>query len=79
LIIFELFYRQKEEAVEEMSAISYRAGIDYWLVSVGGDDPGSFPGCGYDYRRIGCRAKKKNDCGFSFLLAIPTMLAGNSL
>jgi undecaprenyl-diphosphatase len=75
LIIFELFYHQKEKAVEEMSAISYRQALIIGLFQTLAVVPGVSRAAATIIGGLVAGLKRKTIVEFSFLLAIPTMLA----
>jgi undecaprenyl-diphosphatase len=79
LIIFELFYRQKEEAVEETSAISYRQALIIGLFQSVAMIPGVSRAASTIVGGLVVGLKRKTIVEFSFLLAIPTMLAATAL
>lgn len=79
LIIFELFYHQKEDAVEEMSDISYRQALVIGLFQSLAMVPGVSRAAATIIGGLVCGLKRKTIVEFSFLLAIPTMLAAAAL
>ena len=79
LIIFELFYRQKEEAVEEISAISYRQALIIGLFQSVAMIPGVSRAAATIIGGLIVGLKRKTIVEFSFFLAIPTMLAATAL
>ncbi len=79
LIIFELFYRQKEEAVEEISAISYRQALIIGLFQSVAIVPGVSRAAATIIGGLVIGLKRKTIVEFSFLLAIPTLLAATAL
>jgi undecaprenyl-diphosphatase len=79
LIIFELFYRQKEEAVEEISGISYRQALVIGLFQSVAMIPGVSRAAATIVGGLVVGLKRKTIVEFSFLLAIPTMLAATAL
>jgi undecaprenyl-diphosphatase len=79
LIIFELFYRQKEEAVEEISGISYRQALVIGLFQSVAMIPGVSRAAATIVGGLVVGLKRKTIVEFSFLLAVPTMLAATAL
>lgn len=79
LIIFERFYRQKEEAVEEIAAISYRQALIIGLFQSAAIVPGVSRAAATIIGGLVFGLKRKTIVEFSFLLAIPTMLAATAL
>jgi undecaprenyl-diphosphatase len=79
LIIFELLYRQKEDAVEEMSAITYRQALIIGLFQSVAMIPGVSRAAATIVGGLVVGLKRKTIVEFSFLLAIPTMLAATAL
>ncbi|MDD5130018.1 MAG: undecaprenyl-diphosphatase UppP [Candidatus Omnitrophica bacterium] len=79
LIIFELFYRQKEEAVEEISAVSLRQACIIGLFQSVAIIPGVSRAAATIVGGLAVGLKRKTIVEFSFLLAVPTMLAAVSL
>ena len=79
LIIFELFYRQREDALEEMSAISYRQALLIGLFQSVAMIPGVSRSAATIIGGLVVGLKRKTIVEFSFLLAIPTMLAATAL
>ena len=75
LIIFELFYRQKENAVEEISNISYPQALIIGLFQSLAMIPGVSRSASSIIGGLVVGLKRKTIVEFSFLLAIPTMLA----
>jgi undecaprenyl-diphosphatase len=79
LIIFELLYRQKEEATKEMSAISYRQALIIGLFQSVAVIPGVSRAAATIIGGLVVGLKRKTIVEFSFLLAVPTMLAATAL
>ena len=79
LIIFELFYRPKEEAVEEVSDISYRQALIIGIFQSMAMVPGVSRAASTIIGGLVAGLKRKTIVEFSFLLAIPTMLAATVL
>ncbi len=75
LIIFELCYRQKQEAVEETSAISYQQALAIGLFQGLAVIPGVSRSAATIIGGLVVGLKRKTIVEFSFLLAVPTMLA----
>jgi undecaprenyl-diphosphatase len=79
LVIFELLYRQQEEGVEEISAISYRQALIIGLFQSLAMIPGVSRSAATIIGGLVVGLKRKTIVEFSFLLAIPTMLAATAL
>jgi undecaprenyl-diphosphatase len=79
LIIFELSYREKEGAVEELSAISYAQALVIGLFQSVAMIPGVSRAAATIIGGLAVGLKRKTIVEFSFLLAIPTMLAATAL
>jgi len=75
LIIFELFYRRKEEGVEEIPDISYRQAFTIGLFQSVAVIPGVSRAAATIIGGLAAGLKRKTIVEFSFLLAVPTMLA----
>ncbi len=79
LIIFELFHREKEGAVGELSAISYPQALIIGLFQSVAMIPGVSRAAATIIGGLVVGLKRKTIVEFSFLLAIPTMLAATAL
>jgi undecaprenyl-diphosphatase len=79
LIIFELFYREKEDAVGELSSISYPQALAIGLFQSVAMIPGVSRAAATIIGGLVVGLKRKTIVEFSFLLAIPTMLAATAL
>jgi undecaprenyl-diphosphatase len=75
LIIFELVYRPKNEATEEITAISYRQALLIGLFQAVAVIPGVSRAAATIIGGLIVGLKRKTIVEFSFLLAVPTMLA----
>jgi undecaprenyl-diphosphatase len=78
LIIFELFYRPKEEAAEEINAISYRQALSIGLFQSVAMIPGVSRAAATIIGGLFVGLKRKTIVEFSFLLAVPTMFAATA-
>jgi undecaprenyl-diphosphatase len=79
LIVFELFYREKKNAVEELSVISYPQAVVIGLFQSLAIIPGVSRAAATIIAGLALGLKRKTIVEFSFLLAIPTMLAATAL
>ena len=79
LIIFELLYRQKENAVDNISDISYIQCIAIGLFQSVAFIPGVSRAAATIIGGLILGLKRKTIVEFSFLLAVPTMLAATGL
>ena len=79
LIIFELFYREKEDAVGELSSVSYPQALTIGLFQSVAMIPGVSRAAATIVGGLVVGLKRKTIVEFSFLLAIPTMLAATAL
>jgi undecaprenyl-diphosphatase len=75
LICFEYFHRKKEEATQELSAISYRQALLIGLFQSLAVVPGVSRAAATIVGGLLLGLKRRTIVEFSFLLAIPTMLA----
>jgi undecaprenyl-diphosphatase len=79
LIVFELFHREKFDAVEDVGAIPYRTAILIGLFQSIAMIPGVSRSAATIVGGLILGLKRKTIVEFSFLLAIPTMLAATVL
>ena len=79
LIIFELFYRQKEKGAGEIPDISYRQALTIGLFQSIAVIPGVSRAAATIIGGLVVGLKRKTIVEFSFLLAVPTMLAATAL
>ena len=79
LIAFELFHREKKEAVEELSSVSYPQALTIGLFQSLAIIPGVSRAASTIIGGLVVGLKRKTVVEFSFLLAIPTMLAATAL
>ncbi len=79
IIIFELFYRQKEDAVDEIGAISYPQALLIGTFQSMAMVPGVSRAAATIIGGLVAGLKRKTIVEFSFLLAIPTMMAATAL
>jgi len=75
LIIFELWHREKEGAVEELKDISYPQALAIGLFQASAMVPGVSRSAATIIGGLAVGLKRKTIVEFSFLLAVPTMLA----
>jgi undecaprenyl-diphosphatase len=79
LIIFELFHREKKDGVEELSGISYPQALIIGLFQSTAVIPGVSRAAATIIGGLIVGLKRKTIVEFSFLLAVPTMLAATVL
>ena len=79
LIIFELLYKEKLAATEEISAISYKQCLLIGLCQSVAMVPGVSRSAATVVGGLALGLKRKTIVEFSFLLAVPTMLAATGL
>lgn len=79
LIIFELLYREKKDSVQELSSISYKQALIIGLFQSIAMIPGVSRAAATIMGGLIVGLKRKTIVEFSFLLAIPTMLAATLL
>lgn len=75
LIVFEIIYRAKKEPTQEITAISYRQALVIGLFQVIAVIPGVSRAASTIVGGLIAGLKRKTIVEFSFLLAVPTMLA----
>jgi undecaprenyl-diphosphatase len=78
LIIFELFHKEEKDAVEELSAVSYPQALVIGLFQSVAMIPGVSRSAATIIGGLVVGLKRKNIVEFSFLLAVPTMLAATA-
>ena len=79
LIVFELLHKEKEDAVEDLSAIPYRTSVLIGLFQSIAMIPGVSRSAATIVGGLALGLKRKTIVEFSFLLAVPTMLAATGL
>lgn len=79
LIIFEIFYREKQGAVEEIEKISWREAFTIGLFQSVAMIPGVSRAAATIIGGLILGLKRKTIVEFSFLLAVPTMAAATGL
>ena len=79
LIIFELFHHEKKDAVEELSNVSYPQALIIGLFQSVAMIPGVSRAAATIIGGLAVGLKRKTIVEFSFLLAVPTMLAATAL
>lgn len=79
LIIFEFFYREKQDAVENIEKISWRQAIVIGLFQSLAMVPGVSRSAATIIGGLALGLKRKTIVEFSFLLAVPTMAAATGL
>jgi undecaprenyl-diphosphatase len=79
LIIFELLHREKKDSVQELSSISYKQALIIGLFQSVAMIPGVSRAAATIMGGLIVGLKRKTIVEFSFLLAIPTMLAATLL
>ncbi|MFA5200594.1 MAG: undecaprenyl-diphosphatase UppP [Candidatus Omnitrophota bacterium] len=75
LIIFELFYRERKEAIEDLKEVSYPQALIIGLFQSIAIIPGVSRAAATVIGGLAVGLKRKTVVEFSFLLAVPTMLA----
>jgi undecaprenyl-diphosphatase len=79
LIIFELFHREKESAIDDISTIPYRKCIAIGFFQALAMLPGVSRSAATILGGLALNLKRRTIVEFSFLLAAPTMLAASVL
>ncbi|MDD5128951.1 MAG: undecaprenyl-diphosphate phosphatase [Candidatus Omnitrophica bacterium] len=78
LIIFELFHKEEKDAIEELSGVSYSQALVIGLFQSVAMIPGVSRSAATIIGGLVVGLKRKNIVEFSFLLAVPTMLAATA-
>ena len=79
MIVFELLHREKEDAVDELTAVSYPQALLIGFFQCAAMVPGVSRAAATIIGGLVAGLKRKTIVEFSFLLAIPTMLAATVL
>jgi undecaprenyl-diphosphatase len=79
LILFEIFYREKKDAADSISLISYKQSFCIGLFQSVAIIPGVSRSAATIIGGLAMGLKRKTIVEFSFFLAIPTMLAATAL
>lgn len=79
LIVFELLHREKDSAVEDLATVSYRTAFFIGLFQSIAMIPGVSRAAATIVGGLILGLKRKTIVEFSFLLAVPTMLAATGL
>lgn len=79
LIGFELLHREKEDAIDDLAAISYKTSFLIGLFQAFAMVPGVSRSAATIVGGLALGLKRKTIVEFSFLLAVPTMLAATGL
>jgi len=79
LIVFELLHKEKEDAIDELAAISYKTALLIGLFQAIAMIPGVSRSAATIVGGLMLGLKRKTIVEFSFLLAVPTMLAATGL
>jgi undecaprenyl-diphosphatase len=79
LIVFELLHKEKDDAIEDLSTISYRTSLMIGLFQSIAMIPGVSRAAATIVGGLILGLKRKTIVEFSFLLAVPTMLAATGL
>lgn len=79
LIVFELIHKEKEDSVDDLAAIPYRTAVYLGLYQAVAMIPGVSRSAATIVGGLILGIKRKTIVEFSFLLAVPTMLAATVL
>lgn len=79
LIVFELFHKEKDSAIDEVKKISYPKAALIGVIQSFAMIPGVSRSAATILGGLGLGLKRKTIVEFSFLLAVPTMLAATAL
>lgn len=79
LIVFEKFHKEKDDALETLGSISYRQALLIGLAQCAALVPGVSRSAATVLGGLALNLKRKTIVEFSFLLAVPTMLAASVL
>ena len=79
LIVFELLHKEKDDDVEDISTISYKSSVIIGLFQAIAMVPGVSRSASTIVGGLALGLKRKTIVEFSFLLAVPTMLAATGL
>lgn len=79
LIVFEILHREKDDAIEDLGSISYRTSILIGLFQSIAMIPGVSRSAATIIGGLVLGLRRKTIVEFSFLLAVPTMLAATAL
>jgi undecaprenyl-diphosphatase len=79
IVIFERWYQEKESATEDLSLISYRQAFLIGVFQSVALIPGVSRAAATIYGGLWLGIKRKTIVEFSFLLAVPTMMAATAL
>ena len=79
LIVFELIHREKDDAVDDIGSVSYRTAVLIGLFQSIAMIPGVSRSAATIVGGLILGLKRKTIVEFSFLLAVPTMLAATGL
>lgn len=79
LIVFEFFYREKNDAVSEIKSMSYRQAVLIGLFQSIAIVPGVSRSAATMIGGLVLGLKRKTIVDFSFLLAVPTMMTATAL
>jgi len=79
IILFEIFYKEKKDAPEDVSEISYRQAFLIGVFQSVAMIPGVSRAAATIFGGLALGLRRKTIVEFSFLLAVPTMLAATGL